>query len=333
MSRTALPVFIAGLFLSFMASGAASACKRVEDAQQIAIAPAVLHDLAKVGISRGFIFDALKDVSATETSGCWAGATGNFDAQIVSVGVLQWNYGQGSLQPVMRRFRDKFPTSAGLSQELTRLMPNHGRLVFSAGCLAAIQTADCRDGLLAQQSGGHLSTSLKQEFDALFESDAMVQVQVDYYVRLLTSVKDDLLRLFKGATPTPRQIRWAIDTKVQQGGFPGNADIDRVRKRYGSLSAKEKVAAMLAITTWYDGLCHTIDQGGVQLDCDWNVEHWRKTIQAGAVPDEQFDLLHLTLLKSRTAVGMSGHWQALTFQRRATIVLGVGSVAGKRVGA
>jgi hypothetical protein len=45
----------------------------------------------------------------------------------------------------------------------------------------------------------------------------------------LESVKDDLLRMCGKTTLTVRKVKWAIDTKVQQGGFPGNEDIARVR--------------------------------------------------------------------------------------------------------
>ena len=51
-----------------------------------------------------------------------------------------------------------------------------------------------------------------------------------------------------------------------------------------------------------------------------------------ATPAEQYELLHLTFLRSRTAVGNSGRWQALTFSRRGKIILGVGSVSGRRDG-
>src|SRR5512137_2315949 len=33
---------------------------------------------------------------------CFAGLSGDFDGQGMSLGVLQWNFGQGSLQPLLR---------------------------------------------------------------------------------------------------------------------------------------------------------------------------------------------------------------------------------------
>jgi hypothetical protein len=56
-------------------------------------------------------------------------------------------------------------------------------------------------------------------------------------------------------------------------------------------------------------------------------------IDWGLIDPEQYELLHLTFLRSRTAVGNSGRWQALTFSRRGKIILGVGSVGGRRDGA
>lgn len=35
---------------------------------------------------------------------CFAGLSGDFDGQGISFGVLQWNFGQGSLQPLLKRF-------------------------------------------------------------------------------------------------------------------------------------------------------------------------------------------------------------------------------------
>ncbi|MBF0539819.1 MAG: peptidoglycan-binding protein [Nitrospirae bacterium] len=38
---------------------------------------------------------------------CFSGLTGNFDKQGISFGVLQWNLGQGSLQPILKEMLDK----------------------------------------------------------------------------------------------------------------------------------------------------------------------------------------------------------------------------------
>jgi hypothetical protein len=242
-----------------------------------------LKSLAPIGMTRASIFDALKEVSIPETTGCWAGATGNFDEQIVSVRTLQWNYGQSSIQPLMRRYKESFRSEAMFLQELSRIMPSHGHLIFSNGCLRAPMTDDCRNSILALQERGTLSPSLNKELDALFESDAMIQIQTDRFIALLQGVRNDLQRVFRKKTPTLRQIKWAIDTKVQQGQFPGDADSDRVRDRWSHLTDKTKRSALLALVAWYEGLSGSADQGGTTLDRSCNLRRWRETISAGEV--------------------------------------------------
>ncbi len=44
--------------------------------------------------------------------GCFAGITGDFDGQGLSFGALQWNIGQGSLQPLLLKFISRHPTLA-----------------------------------------------------------------------------------------------------------------------------------------------------------------------------------------------------------------------------
>lgn len=40
---------------------------------------------------------------------CFAGLSGDFDGQGISFGVLQWNFGQDSLQPLLKQMTDKYP--------------------------------------------------------------------------------------------------------------------------------------------------------------------------------------------------------------------------------
>lgn len=305
-------------------------CLKVGIRDEIEFDPAALTRLETIGIGKKEVFAAILDVSIPETEGCWAASSGNFDGQLVSVGTLQWNFGQQSLQPMLKRYRSAFLRGDEFKANIDRLMPIFGNLVFSPGCLRPVVTQECKQALLAAQTAGRLNPNIKAEFDALFESREMIQIQMDRFVALLGSVSDQLQRLFPGEKPTPRQIKWAIDTKVQQGQFPGTADVKRVREKLATLSSTKKAEALLSLVAWYEGLCTSADQGGIRFDCGWNATQWRKTISAGDFDASQLDLLYLSFLRSRTAVGMSGHWQALTFQRRAKIILGVGSIGGRR---
>ena len=147
------------------------------------------------------------------------------------------------------------------------------------------------------------------------------------------------MRLFPNQTPSERQIKWAVDTKVQQGVFPVDSDVLRMRKRVGEATFNRKVVNLTDVLLWYQSLCDSLDQDGVKLDCCVNTEVWPKMIRTNnsspaqsELFSEQADLLMLSHLRSRVAYTQSGLYEALTFQRRAKIVLGVGSVAGRRDG-
>jgi hypothetical protein len=43
---------------------------------------------------------------------CFCGLSGDFDGQGISFGVLQWNFGQGSLQPLLREMAEQHPSVA-----------------------------------------------------------------------------------------------------------------------------------------------------------------------------------------------------------------------------
>lgn len=324
---------------------ARSACREVRDDKAIQISNRNLRDLSGLGIDRKLLFEIAKEISIPETSGCWGGATGNFDSQILSLGIMQWNYGQRSLQPVLLAVRKKF-TEDQFREFLQQTMPRFGRLIFSRGCLRYRNhkrkskrltiTDECKRKILSEQhSDGKLKPPFRDELDALFESDAMLQVQMDRVIRAVLSVEDDLQRLFNDENATPRRVKWAIDTKTQQGSFPTNENISRMRlslQRRIQNSRHEPKASTLAIIDWYGALCRTADQDGIRLDCQFNLRNWRAKVICSGISDEEVDLLHLTFLRSRVSVGEGGRWQALTFQRRAKIILGLGSVAGHKLG-
>lgn len=312
----------------------ARTCRKVGDVAGIRFDPAAMAKLAAIGLDRAGVFAAMRETAVPETIGCWAMPTGNFDGQLVSVGMAQWNFGTGSLQSVLAAWRDNFTGRRDFTAARDALAPTYGKLLFSDDCLAAPVTRACRDALLAaEDTRGALNPVFAVELTALFDSDAMLQVQADTYVALLLRVHDDLLRLFPDGPITPRKLRWAIDTRVQQGGPPPDGDVARLRAKLAALPPAARPAKLRAIVDWYAALARSIDQDGIARDADWNVAQWSCLIDAGRIDDEQYELLSITFLRSRTAIGNAGRWQALTFERRAKIILGVGSVSGVRDGA
>jgi len=311
----------------------AQTCRRVGDAPFLRIDPAAAAQLADIGLDRATIFERMAETAIPETMGCWAMPVGNFDSQLISVGMSQWNYGTGSLQPVLTKWRDGFGSRRRFRRELAAVAPTYGRLLFSRDCLAVPVREACRARILAAHDAqGRLDPVLAAELTAIFESDAMLQVQADAYVERLLFVRAELLRVFPSSPITMRKVRWAIDTIVQQTRLPPDEDIARLRTRLAAMPPEERWPRLRAIFAWYEALAGTIDQDGIGRDYAWNVAQWTCLIDRGLIDPEQYELLHITFLRSRTAIGNSGRWQALTFSRRGKIVLGIGSVSGRRDG-
>src|SRR5690349_17427936 len=124
-------------------------CRRVGDVPTLTIAPEALTRMAVIGLDRATIFERMHETSIPETMGCWAMPVGNFDSQLISVGMAQWNYGTGSLQPVLEEWRDSLGSRRKAKRELERLAPTYGKLLLSKDCLAVPATAKCRAGILA----------------------------------------------------------------------------------------------------------------------------------------------------------------------------------------
>jgi hypothetical protein len=329
-------IALAALSLGWMGTAAAQdrpPCREVGDLPHIVIDPQAASQLAQIGLDRAEIFARMRETSIPETMGCWAMPVGNFDSMLVSVGMSQWNYGTGSLQPVLKAWRDGFRSRGRFKRTLRDLAPTYGKLFFSKHCLDTPVRDTCRAAILAAHGpDGKLNPVALAELTRIFEHDAMLQVQTDTYVALLLEVRAELFRLWPTGPITARKVRWAIDTRVQQKTLPNDEDAARLRRKLAALPIDERPARLKAMLAWYKGLSEAVDQDGVGRDYQWNVDQWTCLIDTGRINDEQVELLHLTFLRSRTATGNSGRWQALTFSRRAKIILGTGSVSGVRHG-
>lgn len=309
-------------------------CREVGEQAFLQINPESAARLAEIGVDREGVFALMKETSIPETMGCWAMPVGNFDSMLISVGMSQWNYGIGSLQPVLKAWRDGFRSRSQFKRALREVAPTYGELLFSRDCMAVPVKDRCRAGIMAAHGAdGKLNATMIAELKALFESDAMLQVQTNFYVALLEEVRKDLLRVFEGQEITWRKVRWAVDTKIQQGFFPNNEDLARLRTKLAAMPVEQRWDRLRAVFDWYGASSSTIDQDGVQRDFAWNWAAWNCMIDENRIDPEAYEMLHITYLRSRTAIGNSGRWQALTFERRAKIILGVGSVSGKIDGA
>jgi hypothetical protein len=69
-------------------------------------------DLANEGLARRCLALTGAFETGTGVPDCFCGLSGDFDGQGVSFGVLQWNFGQGSLQPLLRELAEQHPQVA-----------------------------------------------------------------------------------------------------------------------------------------------------------------------------------------------------------------------------
>lgn len=298
------------------------------------IAPDVVTAMSRAKLSDRDIYRVMRVVSRYETGGCWTEGTGNFDGQWLSLGVMQWNLGKGSLQSLLARFKSKYATAAEFDRDLNRAMPRFGRSLFDPSCRSIPIGDKCKSFLRANYVGknNELSEDLKKEVDTLFESEVMRQLQVDYFARDLTKILDDLGRVFQAQEPAAWQVAWAMDLKTQQGRFPSDSAINSVRKKLDNDSSDIRAERLAAVVLWYEGLCRSGFEEGVSHDCKYNVEVWNKQINGRSLTRLREEAVHFTHIVSRTAIGKEGAYQADTFQRRATIAFGKGSVHGYKIG-
>jgi hypothetical protein len=326
-----------------------AACLPVVDDPAITQTDTQTASLAEIGFTRKDLFEALGATAEFETIGCWAAPVGNFDAQTLSVGVLQWNYGQNSLQGLMNAYSSANPNTAydkaAFDTQINILMPQFGQLAFNAECLTVPISTTCKDAILAAHDAqGKLMPTIASEYEALFNSLPMRQIQTDTFVRFLSGLKPKLTLTF-GAAPTALQTRWGIDLAIQQGyvkytdpatateqtAFINPTDAATVRRLAAEQTPAMRRMRMMSALRWYSGLCGGVYQGVVAEQCNYNIKHWCAVIAHG-VTDEQFDLFNLTFVRSRIATGQSGRWQANAFARRTKIVLGTGQVGPNKLG-
>jgi hypothetical protein len=332
------------LALFVMPGWAKAACLPVGDDPAMTLSNAQVASLSDIGFGRPDLFQALAATAEFETVGCWAGPVGNFDAQTLSVGILQWNYGQNSLQGLMNAYKASFSVPEDFSAEISALMPQFGSVAFGEDCLVVPLTATCKEKVLAAHDAqGKLTPAIASEYEALFNSPRMRQIQIDTFVTFLAGLKPKLTLTF-GEKPTALQTRWGIDLAIQQGyvrftdpvtateqsAFLNPTDAATVRRLSASLTPDMRTRRMMSALRWYSGLCGGIYQGVVAEQCNYNIKHWCAVVVHG-VTDEQFDLMNLTFVRSRIATGQSGRWQANAFARRTKIVLGTGQVGPNKL--
>lgn len=313
-----------------LASTSHAECLRVGADPQLTIDPMVVDALSASHLVTEDFYGIMHVVARYETDGCWAAPTGNFDGQWLSVGVMQWNLGRRSLQPILARFAAKYPDDFSVIRD--RLMPNYGARLFDHSCLAEPIELKCQRFLTEQYVGANrdLKPALKRELDQLFNFPVMRQLQVDYFGRSLTRVIDDLQRVFAESSPEAWQVAWAMDLKTQQGRFPTDASIKRIRALRTAMPS-ERQQKLIGVIDWYRGECTTGNAAISNEDCQYNIDTWTGEITSERVTIPRQEAVHFSYIVSHTAANDDGRYQPDAFQRRATIAFGKGSVHRMRI--
>ncbi len=326
--RSAFVAITLAICLFFYASDARAACISVDYDPGLAIRADNLQVLDKMKVGTPQLFKILKNTSLLESGGCWGGISDNFDGQTLSAGILQWNYGSHSLQPLLKRFALQTGSAAALADFIKNNMPSYGTAIFSAGCLASKITEQCKAQIL--DGSGNPLGGVRAEFEVLFNSALMRQIQLDFVLTDFTQARDNILALSGKEQFSARKVAWAFDMVVQQGHLPNADNVARVRAAFARRDPEKKKETLQNILAWYVASCRAIDQDGCWRDYEYNVGVWTGMINAG-LSDDQADLILMTYLRSRSATGEEGRWQALSFQRRAAIVFGKGKLAQREV--
>jgi hypothetical protein len=227
-----------------------------------------------------------------------AAVSGDFDNQGLSLGVLQWNIGSGSLQPIVK--------SVG-RDSVVAAMPTFGRELWTACTTPIPQGLTLVRGW---QSNARVRPPVLTELKTLLRSASCVACQVDAARDVAQRAHARAAGWF-GREPTLPEFSWFFDLFTQNGGL----------KDVSPQSVNDFVTAAGAdraddlVCDWLEGRPPTL--AGFK-DSRRNGPLWRNN-----VPAAKMSLFVASYLRSQKA---NPEWRADVLNRKGTIALGVGWV-------
>jgi hypothetical protein len=251
---------------------------------------------------------ALEITGGIETDGNpWAGVSNDFDGMGISCGILQWNIGQGSLQPLVK---------ACGQTAVQKYMPAQGQELWDA-CHASV--ADGLTAVRRWQPNKKLKQDIRKQLEALFGSDEMVEQQMaaaqgvgETAMKLASRWANDL----RGGEPTLKEFCLFFDVITQNGGMK-NVWLDDVNTFIAN-TGRAKVDD--AIANWLLSRPATTAHFS---DGKKNAALWRNSVADADV--DLFALAYLRCLKSGEA------WRVVALNRKGTLALTRGWVNGSQV--
>lgn len=238
-----------------------------------------------------------------ETTGDpYLGVSGDFDGMGISCGVLQWNIGSGSLQPMVKAVGKPHVVSS---------MPIFGGDLWNA-CNGSISAG------LAIVRGWQVNNALKPkpkaELKALLGTPAMRAEQdqrIDAVAQLALAKATAWAASQGGAAPSKRLFCWFFDLVTQNGGLEGLTPQDVVD--FIAANTPERADDLIC-----DFMAGQSGSSGHVKDAHKNADLWRNQADA-----EKLDLLAMTYLRSKTS---NPKWRHVVINRKGAIAMGKGWV-------
>jgi hypothetical protein len=231
-----------------------------------------------------------------------AAVSGNFDQMGISLGVLQWNIGSNSLQPIVRTLGKTAVTS---------MMPRFGDDLWRA-CNTTV--AEGLAIVRAWQPSNKLPKAVFNELKAYVKSSPFQDQQLKVARKVGNTAWDtavDWAGKQGRSTATKREFCWFYDVFTQNGGMR-SVTPKRVQDfidNHGADSVDDLICNWLAART---------DDGRGAIDSRKDAKLWRDAVQ-----EPRLFLFVASFLRTAEANPL---WQSDVMNRKGTIALGVGWV-------
>lgn len=235
-----------------------------------------------------------------------AGVSGDFDGMGISLGVLQWNIGSGSLQPLVK--------AVGRDVVLDR-MPVYGGEYWTA-CAGSIPQG--LEIVRAWQHGQQLMRAVLLELKQFALSNEFVNQQILAATRVAEkawrAASDWNTETGRG-DPSLKEFCWFFDLYTQNGGLKdvSPSNVDEFIQASGIDRADDVVCDWLASRTKEDNGWR---------DSIRNALMWRDNVS-----EQDLALFVASYLRSQKSKLV---WRADVMNRKGTIALGAGWVHGEK---
>jgi len=212
-----------------------------------AAAPVAASNLAAMPLPTRVLTMTAAFETARGYPGCFGTVAGNFDGQGISFGVLQWNIGQGSLQPLWVEMRDNHP--AELKAALGSLYDAFSRMLDRPKDEQMRWALNIQSQVPDRPKTWRVADGWKNALQTLGITKEMIAIEVkqanDLYQAALGFCRDYQLTLERGAA-------LMFDIRVQNGRVDVNGSGPLIRSDFDQidpgLPAQDKeVARMVSI--------------------------------------------------------------------------------------